>query len=460
MRRLLSLLIFILFAYSINAQNNIIVGIINLEGNKTTKDYIIKRELLFKSGDTLSSEEWQLAIDNSINNIINTGLFHTANITTKTENNTQNITIKLLERWYIWPIPQVDIDERNFNTWWQSKDLSRASAGLFLTHNNMRGRGEIMKVLMMLGYNKTLGLSYEIPYLNKSKTFGMGFQSIYTLKHEVNSVTIDDKQEFLKTVDEPLQRDWLSTIQFTFRPKYYLHHLLQIQYHKWEFADTLIDYNPFYTVNNSTNLQYLGLYYKLKLDHRNYKPYPLDGYYMDVEAFKYGLGFFKNNVNFFELKTTSRKYWDFGSNFYAAAGLIAKKSLGDAQPYVLERGLGYGRDLVRGYEYYVVDGQDYVVLKSNIKYGLLNKKIFKFNFIPTEKFNTIPLSIYVNIFADVGYVGNNQIYSNTNVLPNSLLFGSGIGLDFVSYYDSVLRIEWAMNKMGERKIFLHFIAPI
>ncbi len=460
MIRFLAFLIFVLSAFTVKSQNDFIIGNIVLEGNKTTKDYIIERELLFNTGDTLSSEEWELAKNSSIDNIINTGLFHTAEITSIGKNNTQNINIKLLERWYIWPIPQIDIDERNFNTWWQTKDLSRASAGLFLTHNNVRGRGEIMKVLMLLGYNKTLGLSYEMPYLNNSKTFGMGFQSIYTLKHEVNASTLEDKQDFLKTSGSSIQRDWLSTVQFTYRPKHYLHHLFQIRYHKWEFADTLVDYNPLYTVDNTEDLQYFGLYYKAKFDRRDYKPYPLDGFYVDFEAFKYGLGIFENSVDFFSVKTTSRKYWDFGGNFYAAAGLIAKKSLGGFQPYVLERGLGYGRDLVRGYEYYVVDGQDYVILKSNVKYGILNRKIFNINFIPSEKFNTIPLSIYVNLFADAGYVGNNQMYSNTNVLPNSFLFGSGVGVDFVTYYDAVLRVEWAMNKMGENKIFLHFIAPI
>ncbi len=460
MKLFLAFFIFIIFSLSLNAQDNIIIGEITIEGNNITKDYIVKRELLFKTGDTLSSEEWQLIVNNSINNIINTRLFHTAEILSAIENNNTNITVKLLERWYIWPIPQVDIDERNFNTWWQSKDLSRASAGLYLTHNNVRGRGEILKVLMLLGYNKTLGLSYEIPYLTKSKTFGIGAQSIYTLKHEVNALTLDDKQGFLKIEGSSIQRDWLSTIQFTYRPKYYLHHLFQIRYHKWEFADTLVDYNPLYTVNNSVDLQYFGLYYKLKLDHRDYKSYPLNGYYIDFEAYKYGLGIMKNNVDFFYMKTTSRKYWNFGSNFYAAAGIIAKKSLGGFQPYLLEHGLGYGRDLVRGYEYYVVDGQDYAVIKANLKYGLLNRKVFNFNFIPSEKFNAIPLSIYVNLFADAGYVGNNQVYSNTNILPNSFLFGSGVGLDFITYYDSVMRIEWAMNKMGESKLFLHFIAPI
>ena len=460
MQRLILFALFIVFSSAVFSQEYFIVNEVKLSGNNKTKDNIILRELLFEKGDTILFNDWDAIQSNSIDNIINTGLFHNANIELNVKAGIANLQIIVLERWYLWPIPQLTIDERNFNTWWQTKDLSRASAGMFLTHNNMRGRGEIMKLLLMLGYNQKIGLSYEVPYMNESKTFGMGIQSIYTLKHEVNAITEFDKQVFIKTQDKYIQRDWISSIQFTYRPKYYLHNLFQIRFHKWEFADTLVDFNPVYSNNAQTDLQYFALFNKLKLDKRNYKPYPLSGYYADIEAFKYGLGILGNDVNFFYLKSTSRKYFELGGRFYAAVGMIAKYSWGNNQPYVLERGLGYGRDIVRGYEYYVIDGQDYILGKSNIKFAVIPKKVVKFDWISSEKFNTVPISVYLNLFADAAYVNNKQIYSNTNKLPNRFLYGGGLGLDFVTYYDAVFRIEWAVNAMNESKIYLHFIAPI
>ncbi len=437
------------------------ISSIAIEGNDKTKEQYILRELVFGVGDTISLEKWDEKKKRSIQNLINTALFHSANISLKRERgNYCKVIIQVVERWYLWPIPQVEIDERNFNTWWETKSLSRASAGVFLTHNNMRGRGEMLKVLLMLGYNKQLGLSYEFPYLNKKKTFGFGFESIYTLRHEVNALTDSNRQVYLKTPDSPIQRDLINAIQFTYRPKYYVSHLLQLRYRKYVFADTLINFNSCYSSQQNSELQYFGFYYKFKLDHRDYKPYPLSGYYADMEVFKYGMGIFHNDLNVLRFKTTLRKYWQYSRRWFSAIGLIAQVSNHHFQPYLIERGLGYGRDFVRAYEYYVIDGQDYIVFKSNLKFSLLPKRFYKLSIIKSDKFNNIPISIYMNMFADAGYVNNNQNYNVSNTLPNTFLYSGGLGVDFVSYYDAVARVEWSVNALGESHLYLHFIAPI
>lgn len=48
----------------------------------------------------------------------------------------------------------------------------------------------------------------------------------------------------------------------------------------------------------------------------------------------------------------------------------------------------------------------------------------------------------------------------TSVLQNSLLYGTGVGIDFVTYYDKVLRVEYGINGLGESGLFLHLVAPI
>ncbi len=451
--------IFFFISFNLNSQS-FVVRNIEIEGNSTTKNNFILRELLFVKGDTIDFSNWESISKQSIENLINTSLFNEVNINLDNNQDDGIIKIVVVERWYLWPIPQFTIDERNFNVWWESKDFSRASMGIFLTHNNMRGRGEIMKLLLMFGYNKKIGVSYEMPYINKKKTIGIGFQSIYTTRHEVNMLTENDKQVYLKTENNEIQEDWITSAQVTYRPRIFIYHLLQFRYHQWYFSDTLLETNPNYSSNINNKLQYFGVYYKLKLDHRDYKPYPLTGYYTDIEINKIGLGVFDNSLNILNFKSTSRKYFKFNTRFFAAAGLIAKISNKSYQPYLLERGLGYGRDFVRGYEYYVVDGQDYVVAKTNVKFAIIPNKVFNIGIIPTDKFNKIPISLYINVFGDIGYVNNNQIYSNTNILPNTLLYSAGLGLDFVTYYDAVARLEWAVNGMGESHFYIHFIAPI
>jgi hypothetical protein len=50
--------------------------------------------------------------------------------------------------------------------------------------------------------------------------------------------------------------------------------------------------------------------------------------------------------------------------------------------------------------------------------------------------------------------------NQTSFLDNKFIFGTGIGIDFVTYYDKVLRLEYGVNDMGETGFFIHFVAPI
>jgi len=438
-----------------------VVSKIIFEGNEKTKTQVMLRELLFLEGDTIKATEWVGIRKQSAENLFNTALFNHVDIYAKpSKEGMMDIVVRVVERWYIWPVPIFEIDERNFNTWWESKDLSRASAGIFLTHNNFRGRREELKILLMGGYNQKLGISYTAPYINKKRTLGLGFQTIYTLRHEVNHKTEFDKQLYLKLKDQFVQRDILASTHVSYRPNYFFTAFAQLRYRQYQFADSLMENNPNYAPTTTGDLQYFGIYTKFKYDRRDYKSYPLDGYYADLEMKKYGLGVFDNNLNIWNFQTTLRKYWTLSRRWYYAASFIGKKSAGKSpQAYLFNRALGYGRDDVRTYQYYVIDGEDFALLKMNVKYALVSPRKVKLNFIKTEKFNTIPYAFYINLFLDAAYV--NAPYSDaSNQLPNRYLYGSGIGLDFVSYYDAVARFEFGVNHKGETGFFLSFIAPI
>ena len=75
-----------------------------------------------------------------------------------------------------------------------------------------------------------------------------------------------------------------------------------------------------------------------------------------------------------------------------------------------------------------------------------------------KQFNRAHYSLYIGLFSDMGYVTDNQT-SQTNDLSNSLLWGNGISIDYVTYYDKMLRIELSMNHLGEKGVFLHFSNP-
>ena len=90
---------------------------------------------------------------------------------------------------------------------------------------------------------------------------------------------------------------------------------------------------------------------------------------------------------------------------------------------------------------------------------LIGKTKFDVPYIKMSQVKKSHFSIYLSVFADVGYVIDKQ-NNNENALANSLLFGKGISLDYITYYDKLLRIEFGINRLGEKGIFLHFSNPL
>jgi len=99
-----------------------------------------------------------------------------------------------------------------------------------------------------------------------------------------------------------------------------------------------------------------------------------------------------------------------------------------------------------------MNGQNYLLAKSQLKYTLMKKRVYRTNFIKSEKFNQIPVSMYLNLFADGGYV-QDKYYSRLNNLSNKFQYSYGVGYDYVTYYDLVFRFEYAFNRMKESGFF-------
>ena len=200
-----------------------------------------------------------------------------------------------------------------------------------------------------------------------------------------------------------------------------------------------------------------SLNYSFKWDRRNVKNYPTQGSYFDFKLFKDGLGIL-SDVNSFYLTSHLKKFWQLSDNIYFASSVKTKFTVKDA-PYYLLNGFAFGNDLVRGYELYVVNGDNYGLAKLQLRYSLLKNKVFNVRAIQFEKFNKIPLNIYLGAYFDAGYAElKNDVQNNS--LSNTTLYGGGVSLDFVSYYDLVVRVEYSINRLNEKGLFLHFIAPI
>ena len=477
MRKCRTLYIFLSFLFSVTFSNGsteivsdttfstidssavlLITDQIVLIGNKITKPRIIFRELTFKSGDTISLKDLSLRAQRSEENLHNTSLFNSVKITWLQENDKVNFYVLVTERWYVFPLPIFEIAERNFNVWWETKDFSRVIYGGTLNWYNFRGRNEVLAVTARLGYTQRLSFYYSIPALTRGQKSGLTFSMAYSRNHQTSIRTEENKIVYYKDSEIFTRREAGGSIVYSYRPGLNVTHNFEVAYRHADVEDTVVALNPDY-FTGGTEVNYTTLRYFLKIEHRDLAVYPLKGNYFDIELIKNGLSVLNDDIDLSYAVTHYKHFWPLSKRFHAGAGLSAKYSFQSKMPYYFTKGLGYSRDFIRGYEYYVMDGEHFALLKTGIKFTLLPKKEVYAPFIPLHKFATIPFAFYLNIFSDFGFVSDSQ-FKETNFLNNRWQYGYGAGIDFVTYYDMIFRLEFSRNKLGESGFFLHFTSPI
>ncbi len=423
-------------------------------GNKKTKERIILRELSVSPGQTLEYKALKEALETDRNKIFNTKLFNSVEIVTlDLSNEVIAIVIKVSERWYTFPVPIFDLVDRNFNDWWtnQNRDLSRVNYGFSITKENSRGRNERLKFTAQFGFLRKFQLGYSIPYIDKSQRHGLSLRVSYSENKNIAFSTVRHRQRFLSS-EKILQKQREVGISYSFRKSFFETHAASISYSNNVINDTVTTINPEYFLSNRTHQRYLTLSYGYSKDKRDILAYPLSGFNYSVNITKFGLGVF-NDLNKTDVNLAYTRYFDLGKGFYVANYSKAYLSAPERQAYNNFNGLGYGRDFVKGYELYLIEGQNYLLNKTSFKKRLLQGKK-KIRFLP-DQFNTIPYAIYLKTYFDFGYVDNFENYEVNSRLSDRYLFGTGLGLDVVTFYDLVYRFEYSINREGERGIFFH-----
>jgi hypothetical protein len=76
-----------------------------------------------------------------------------------------------------------------------------------------------------------------------------------------------------------------------------------------------------------------------------------------------------------------------------------------------------------------------------------------------SKFRNLPYAFYINLIADVGYM-TETTYGEFNPYNNRGLYSWGLGVDFISYYDLVLRFEYVFTNIGTHGFFFGFGMPV
>ena len=462
MKRLLSFLLMLLPFVMMAQSDYVVVNDIVIDGNRVTKSSIILKELTFAVGDTIDVSCLEDELRLSKENVQNTTLFNFVDfecVGDLTSDNSIIVNIKLTERWYLWAYPYIAYADRNVNAWYEADDMRRFSYGVDLEYKNVWGLKHNMTLTLISGYNQNYGFSYDMPYLIDKYNVGLKVGAAYKRDKEIAFSTEANKISYFNAGNEYAKQSVNLFVEPYCRIGHRNKLFVRLEYNDARFNDTLAFLNDDFVNVKGSCFRYFTLSAMFKNDFRDEQNYPLNGHYLELLLEKNGLFFFETSPDVFYGKITADLYLPIKGRWYWASNLTLKMSNDYDAPYFLNQGLGYRNDYVRTYELYVVDAMNFALVKNNLKFAILNPTTRYLPLIKNERFGKIHIALYANIFFDCAYSWKIP-ERPTSFLDNMFIFGTGVGLDFVTYYDKVLRLEYGINDMGETGLFMHFVAPI
>jgi outer membrane protein assembly factor BamA len=426
-------------------------------GNEVTKERILRAELDFREGDSLTLADLKARLEINRRRLFNLQLFHSVLVQATCRDGQLVLVFAMQERWYTFPVPILSLADRNFRSWLNRADRwQRVDYGLHIVRTNFRGRNEQVTANLQLGFNRKYELFYEAPGLGSYRRLGLGVGISYYQSHTLDFITQADRLVPFRTDESfPIQRFYASG---GLRLRHTVQSLtaFDLAYHREQIADSVNFYNPDY-YQGRTQREYLDLTLVSTRNHRNTFAYPLTGHYAQA-TLSHRVFLDGSTPGLTTMRLRYARYLALGGRFYYSLGLSGQARLTRQLAYADARALGYDA-LVRGYDEYVVDGQHYTLAQQGVSYRLFNASQIHLGAIDNPKINTVPLVLYLNIFADAGYVFNSARLP-ANRLPNRLLSAAGLGLHLVTYYDRVFTAEYTINGLGETGYFFRTAFPI
>lgn len=429
------------------------IAAIRFEGNKRTKESYLRREFYFKEGDTVAVAK--LAVPGYFTrSLYNLQLFNKVDY--RADSLTPRglfVTVILEEEWYWLPSGNLKVAENDINVWLRRPTLYRVALSGKITDENFRGRGEQLSIEGTIGWRRAIAAEYKMPYFNKKQTWGLNLKTGFEKGAELGYITAENKLQFARPYDTDILEKWRAEIQWIYRPVYRTRHIFTTGFESVRIADTVSRYlNPEYLGGGRRVLDYLRLGYSFQLDYRERTIHPLRGWFATA-----GLSYINapgNALSIWNFTTGFRLYTRLpAGKWYLLNALRTENVIGKTIPYYFRTPLGY-RYIVRGYERKLLEGNHSLLATHELKYEVLDR-YFGLRAIPFRQFRNVPLRIYAKCFFDHGAVLAPVIINN-NTLVNKYLTGFGAGVDFVTAYEKLLRVEYSFSNRTGAGLFLHF----
>ena len=424
------------------------------EGNRRTKDYIIKREMSVKEGDSMPGMKLAIELLQSKNQVYNTQLFDEVNmVVIPVESGVVDVQVNVVERWYIYPAPKFKLTDRNYNEWIKvyNADLERVIYGVDFKHYNVSGRRDQLRVNAFTGYARNIGMSYITPYSNRKLTEGFSVGvSLTEFRETAFATDSSNKLRQYKNGDFVRSTATMEAAYFV-RKGFFTTNSISLGITRTTIDDSIagIKYNPNFLGEGKSRRSFIDLTYSHRYANTNNINYPLTGKIYRISITKRGLGW-SGGVNLLSVEGVYNKFIGHGQGWYSSVQAGAKIKLPFKQPYINQRALGFGSFLLRGLDNYVIDGAALALTQYTLRKKLVS---FKIKFPIKNRFiDYIPFTFYGKTFGDLGYVHN--IATQRAMLNNKLLYTGGIGLDILTFYDFNFGLEYTANQLNEKGLFI------
>lgn len=398
-----------------------IVDSIRISGNDQTEDFIILRELTFSKGDTLSREE----VFYNRERVYSLGLFAHVYISPVVENSINIIDIIVDERWYIYPIPFVNIKER---------DWKKLSYGIFLRIDNFRGRNEQISAIASFGYDPSFALNYFNPNLIGKEDFFLKSGFLYS---NINNKSLTAELIY----GEPFKQKF-------FRP-YLLFGKRLLLFHKL-YASLAFNYYETDKYFDGINVsgeridRFPEVQLGYEFDSRDLIQFPREGIFAQASYSFKGIGF--NSIDYKVARVDFREYRKIIGKLFSKWRFSARYTFGDKIPFYDYSILGLD-ERIRGYFTRKSEGNHFYFTSLEFFYPIIEELNIDLDFIPIipEQLLKYRVALYTQLFGDAG----TTLYKNQVISLNRFQSGYGLGITFLVLPYNLLRIEYAFDNFGK-----------
>ena len=434
----------------------LIISDVMITGNGKTRPPIIFREVPFQKGDTLLVEELPDKLKLARDLLMNTTLFVDVKVYVSTSIREAGrrkaiIAIDVKERWYLFPLPYFKLIDRNFNQWWvdQKRSLDRVNYGAKFIQNNFTGRNDNLDIWLITGYNHQISFRYQLPFIDKKLTKGISIGVQYATQKELNIATEDNKQVFVRK-DNVIRENFRVEATYSYRPDVRQRHYFRVSYNREHIDDTVLLLNPNYFPTLRTTARFIDFNYQFKYYNVDYIPYPTKGWMLEANVYS---RLIQKNLDLWQASARAVYAIPFQPErrfLHLEAIAVWKTPANNA--FINQRLLGYNYMQMRGLEYNVIDGRAGGILKTTFHQQLFS--VILHNPASKKTHDRIPVRVFLKAFADIGYA-HNPFSLPSNTLNNTFLRSWGFGVDIVSIYDFVFKIQFSMNQLGTDGVYLH-----